>query len=105
MAYKLSETLEAIEDVTRTAEYLIENLKNKTAALKFLDQYKKEIKRLELFPFGYRGVGFEYRGYEIRIKPFDTYNLFFIVDVVNKEITILRILKDRQNWMALLSEL
>lgn len=104
MAYKLLETLEAIEDVTRTAEYLLKELKNKKATLNFLDQYNKEIKRLESFPFGYRGVGFEYRGYEIRLKPFDTYNVFFIVDMTNENIVILRVLKNKQNWQMLLQE-
>lgn len=67
MAYDVSE---AIEDVTRIAEYLHEILKNKKVVLDFLDHYNEEIKRLESFPFGYRG-------YEIRSKPFNTYNVFF----------------------------
>ncbi len=104
MAYKLRETREAIDDVARTAEYLAKTLKNPKAALNFLNKYDKEIQRLETFPFGYKGIGFEYRGYEIRLKPFDTYNIFFVVDEEEKEISVLKVLKNRQDWKTILGE-
>ena len=53
---------------------------------------------------GYRGIGFEYRGYEIRLKSFDTYNVFFTINLTNEEIVILRVLKNRQDWKAILLE-
>ena len=77
MQYKLHETREAVEDVAGMAEYIVRRFANPDAALSFLNQYDKEVQRLMNFPFGYRGVSFEYRGYEIRIKSFDTYNIFF----------------------------
>ena len=40
----------------------------------------------------------EYRGYDIRIKPFGTYNIFFMIDYVEQQVVILRVLKDKQNW-------
>jgi len=42
---------------------------------------------LETFPFGYRGISFEYRGYEIRLKPYDSYHIFFIVDTDIRTVT------------------
>lgn len=102
MRYSLRETKEAIEDITRQAAYMIEELENHKAALDFLDKYDEEVKRLACFPFGYRGISLEYRGYEIKLKSFGTYNIFFVVDMNENTITILRLLKDRQDWSAIL---
>lgn len=103
MLYKLKETNEAIKDVTELATYMIDRFKNQKAASDFVDRYDSEATQLCNFPYGYRGLSFEYRGYEIRVKPFDTYNLFFIVDSFEKTIVILRVLKDRQDWQTILS--
>jgi len=102
MTYKLRETTEAIEDVTNFATYMIDAFKNRKAAIDFLNEYDVQIQRLKTFPFGYRGVKFEYQGYEIRIKPYDTYNIFFTVDTANQEIIVLRVLKNRQDWKSIL---
>lgn len=102
MQYKLHETREAVEDVAGMAEYIVRRFANPDAALSFLNQYDKEVQRLMNFPFGYRGVSFEYRGYEIRIKSFDTYNIFFTVDIEEGRVYVLRVLKDRQDWKTIL---
>ena len=77
---------------------MIFSLKNEQAAINFLKQYYKQVQNLATFPFAYRGIGIMYHGYEIRMKPFLTYNVFFVVDEKTNQITILRVLKDRQNW-------
>ena len=100
--YKVRETHEAMQDVTNLAFYMVDEFKNQKAALDFLDHYDEKIQGLTTFPFGYRGVGFEYRGYEIRLKPYDTYNIFFVVDTNGGELIILRVLKDRENWQTIL---
>lgn len=102
MQYKLHETREAVEDVAGMAEYIVRRFANPDATLSFLNQYDKEVQRLMNFPFGYRGVSFEYRGYEIRIKSFDTYNIFFTVDIEEGRVYVLRVLKDRQDWKTIL---
>jgi len=102
MDYNIRETNEAINDVSSLAAYMIEQFANHKAALDFLDRYDLEALRLTSFPFGYRGISIEYRGYEIRIKPFDTYNMFFIVDTTDNIIYILRVLKNLQNWQEIL---
>ena len=73
-------------------------LKNEQAANNFLNQYDKQIQNLTIFPFGYRGTDIQYHDYEIHLKPFSTYNIFYIIDAIQRQIVILRILKDRQNW-------
>ena len=103
MQYRLQTTWKATEDVAGMAEYIVEKFKNSDAALIFLDKYDIEVQRLKNFPFGYRGVSFEYRGYEIRIKSFDTYNVFFTVDTEEHCVYILRVLKDRQDWKSIMA--
>jgi plasmid stabilization system protein ParE len=102
MAYSIIETHEAIDDVTALAAYMIDRFKNHKAALDFLDNYDMEVNRLSVFPFGYRGIGIEYRGYEMRLKPFGTYNIFFVVDIEENTIIVLRLLKNLQNWQSII---
>ncbi len=102
MKYSLIETKESIEDVAHLAVYMIQEFKNHKAAFDFLEKYDNEVSTLSYFPFGYRGISFEYRGHEIRLKPFDTYNIFFVVDNTENTITILRVLKNKQDWKSIL---
>lgn len=102
MQASIIETREAIDDVVNLAKYMIDKFKNASAAGRFVNEYEKQIELLSAFPFSYGGIGIEYRGYEIRIKPFDTYNLFFVVDTENETIIILRVLKNLQNWQKLI---
>ena len=62
--YRVRETQEAVRDVTSLATYIIDEFKNKKAALDldFLERYDEKIQGLTIFPFGYRSVEFEYRG-------------------------------------------
>lgn len=103
MTYKLIQTIEAKLDIKKLAAYMTYSLKNGQAANNFLNLYYKQIRNLKTFPFAYRGVGFEYQGYEIRMKTVSSYNILFTVDVKNNQIIILRVLKDRQNWRFILS--
>ena len=102
MNYKLQQTLEAEEDLFHISSYIIEEFSNKKAAADFLEHYHQKAGSLETFPFGYRGVSFEYRGYEIRLMPYDLYNIFFVVDAKEEKVIILRVLKDRQDWETIL---
>jgi plasmid stabilization system protein ParE len=100
--YNLIQTIEARNDLDNLVFYMIYSLKNVQASEHFLQQYYEQIQKLTIFPFGYRGIGITYQGYEIRMKPFLTYNIFFVVDEKTNQITILRVLKDRQNWKHIL---
>ena len=102
MMYNLVQTIEAKRDVKNMAAYMKYSLKNGQAANNFLDLYYKQIQNLKIFPFAYRGVGFKYQGYEIRMKIFTSYNILFTVDVENNQIIILRVLKNRQDWNSIL---
>lgn len=102
MLFSIQESNESIQDVINFAIYIKQQFKNEQAAENFMNAYDKEVSSLRYFPKGYRGINVEHRGYEIRIKPFDTYNIFFVVDEINQQVVILRVLKDRQNWNKIL---
>ena len=82
--------------------HMIYSLMNGQAASNFLNSYEKQLQKLTIFPFGYRDIGIKYHGYEIRMKPFLSYNIFYVVDATKNQITILRVLKDKQNWKNIL---
>lgn len=100
--YKVKPTIEAIIDVRNLAAYMSVSLKNIQAASNFLNLYNKQIQNLSLFPYAYRNIDFEYDGYQIRHKIFLSYNIFYVVDEENHQITILRVLKNRQDWTMIL---
>ena len=102
MLYEVVETDEAIEDIINFAAYIKGKFKNQQAIDNLLNNYNKQVQSLMAFPTGYRGISVGYRGYEIRIKPFDTYNLFFVVNEEEQRVTILRVLKNRQDWQRIL---
>lgn len=100
--YNVKQTRKAKEDVKGLAAYMLYSLKNGQAANRFLSEYENQIEILKIFPFGYQGVNFEYDGEQIRLKVFLSYNIFFVVDAEKQEITILRVLKDLQDWKTIL---
>ena len=101
--YRLVQTFEAKQDIKNLAAYMKFSLKNQQAANNFLDLYYKQIQTLKTFPYAYRGVNFTYKGYEIRMKAFSSYNIFYVIDTMNHRIIILRVLKSLQNWEFVLN--
>ena len=100
--YKILETDEAINDVSNLAIWIYEQYCNEAAAENLIDQYSNKIDALELFPHGFRGVSIEHRGYEIHFFPFSNYNIFFIVRDDHKDVVILRVLHQLQDWNRIL---
>ena len=102
MSYKTTHSLQAEHDLNNIVKYITCNLKNQKAASDFLDCYVEGLELLERFPFAYKLTGIKIRGYEVRIKKVESYNMFFSVDIDTKEITVLRILYARQDWDRIL---
>ncbi|MBP3325907.1 MAG: hypothetical protein J6L77_05745 [Coprococcus sp.] len=59
--------------------------------------------QLDIFPVGYDTTGFSYRGYEIYIKPYHSYLLFYTVDEYKSEVTVFRVLQDREDWQFIMT--
>ena len=102
--YNLRQTMESKGDVKNLAAYMMYFLKNYQAAEHFLIRYQREIHSLALFPLAYRSIHLTYQGYVIRIKPFSSYNIFYVADTELYQVTILRVLKNRQNWKDILHQ-
>ena len=102
MIFKIYETEEALRDLICMAQYISENLHNPKAARDFVAQYDAEIEKISQYPMAYKRIFLQYRTYEIRMKSFKTYHIFYIVNIEKKHIVVLRVLKDRQNWQYIL---
>lgn len=98
MEFKVQQTEDAVEDITHMAAYMIEVLHNHRAAMNFIEDYDKQINMIQAFPHSCRGTPYQYRGYEIKRRTFRTYLIFYIVDNSEHLITILRVLKTKQNY-------
>lgn len=98
MEYSLQQTDQAIEDVSSMAVYMALQLSNQKAATDFIDTYGKQLRLIQTFPFACREIHFHYDGQPVRKKSFLTYHIFYIIDDSLQLITILRVLKNRQNW-------
>ncbi len=96
--YSINHTIAVKKDITDIAYYICECLKNPSAADEFLQFIEYEIDQLEVFPFKYNGIGYRYDDKEIRMKPANEYNIFYVIDKKRKEITVLRILNRRKEW-------
>ena len=104
MEFRIQQTEEAIDDVSRMAAYMMETLHNQKAADDFLAMYNRQIDLLRTFPLGCRGIQYHYHGYQVMQKSFGTYYIFYIIDNSEHLITILRVLKHTQNLIQFFFE-
>lgn len=98
MKYRVLITEIAKEDVKEKKKYILKNFKYR----EYVDNFSKEIKRairgLDTLPVGYGTTGFQYRGYDIYLKAYKNYLLFYTVDKKTATVTVLRILQDGMDW-------
>ena len=85
-------------DVMNKKRYIIENFKYRDYAQNFSAKIKKAAQELDTLPTGYVTTGFQYRGYDIYMKPTSNHLLFYTVDEENMVVTVLRILQDGIDW-------
>lgn len=101
--YKVILTWEAIYDVTDISDY-IEAEFGKNRADRFQEDIKKEMEQL-----GYIGGGFPktrilYRNYEIHKKSFPPSVIFYIMLEEQREVHVLRVLREQRNWRKILGK-
>ena len=85
-------------DVMNKKRYIIENFKYRDYAQNFSAKIKKAAQELDTLPTGYGTTGFQYRGYDIYMKPNSNHLLFYTVDEVKMVVTVLRVLQDGMDW-------
>lgn len=81
MKYRVLITEIAKEDVKEKKKYILKNFKYR----EYADNFSKEIKRA-------------IRGYDIYLKAYKNYLLFYTVDKKTDTVTVLRILQDGMDW-------
>ena len=63
---------------------------------------KKILSSLDTFPSGHSSTEFSYKGYNIYLKPRNTYLIFYIIDENTLTVTILRVLQDGKDWKPII---
>lgn len=79
-------------------KYIIDTFKYREVGENFSKKIKKAAKELEVLPQGYSRTEFAYRGYDIYMKPPNTYLLFYTIDEIGQVVTVLRVLQDGMDW-------
>lgn len=98
MKYRVLITEIAKEDVEEKKKYILRNFKYREYADNFSREIKQAVYGLEILPVGYGTTGFRYRGYDIYLKAYKNYLLFYTVDKNTATVTVLRILQDGMDW-------
>ena len=96
-------TWEAIYDVTEIADY-IEQEFGRERAHRFEYEMKREISEIGFLGGIFGNTHIYYRSYNIFKKPFPPSIIFYIVKEPEKEIHILRVLRQERDWEKLLKE-
>lgn len=85
-------------DVKEKKKYILKHFKYREYAENFSQKIKVAAMQLKVFPSGYETTGFQYRGYDIYMKPQSNHLLFYTIDERTATVTILRVLQDGMDW-------
>lgn len=95
--YKIVLTWESIYDVAEIAEY-IEDKFSQEKADEFQENIQKEFCKITTNAKLYQKTYILYRGYDIYKKIFKPSLIFYLVKEEDKEIHILRVLREERDW-------
>ena len=101
--YKIVLSKDALQDIKNTKIYILQTFMYREYAENFSKEIKSAIKALDSFAEGYEKTGYSIEGLEIYYKPYSTYLLFFVVE--DTTITVIRGLKDRMYWQAIINRM
>lgn len=93
---------DALADIKEIKEYILITFKYRGYAENFSKKIKKAVQQLNVFPAGYRKTGYRIEGLEVYYRPYSTYLIFYVVK--EKEVIVIRILKDRVYWQAVIEK-
>ena len=96
-------TWEAIYDITDIADYIEAEFGLKRAN-QFQNDVQKQLNDLKILANAFSRTHIYYRNYHIFKKPFPPSIIFYIIKEPEKEIHILRILREECNWEKVLTE-
>ena len=100
--YKIEYTYSSRDDMRKMKRYILDTFKYRELGENFTKKMKEATEGLKELPTGFDTVGFQYRGYDIHMKPYRTYLFFYVVDNEKKTVTVLRVMKDGMDWQFIL---
>lgn len=96
--YKVQITNEAVSDLIQIYTYISKELNAPDIAIKQVDDIKKSIQSLDIFPFKNKIVPFEpWRTKQYRQQIINNFIIYYAVDKKIKIVTILRIFYKKRN--------
>ena len=105
MSYRIVISDEAINDLNNAADYIDYSLKNRDAANRLIDSFEENVLSLADFPERHPIPDDPYfAAYGIRYIEIGNYLAFYIVDNDKQEVSIIRFLYKRRDWIAILSK-
>lgn len=102
--YKIEYTHSGRDDMRKMKRYILEEFKYREYAENFSKKMKAAADSLKTLPTGYDTTEFQYRGYDIYLKPYYTYQIFFVIDEISHVVTVLRVLHDGMDWKMILKQ-
>jgi len=97
----IAEAAEA--DLDEIADYISDELKEPTTALKQLTRIQEAMATLEELPERHSFVQDKYLAAKgIRKLPIDNYLIFYTVNKITNTVNIVRVLHGRRNWESIL---
>ena len=96
--YEIKFLNNAIQDIYAIFNYISYYLNNKSAVMKLLDEFEKEINNIKLFPYSI-DIYMSDKKFEntYRIAKFGNYNIFYYIDEDKLCVTIVRVLHKKRN--------
>ena len=101
--YRVSIAALAVADIKNIRQYILDTFCYEAYAKDFSRKIADAIEKMNIFPLAYPKTSFVLEGYEIRFRPWKSYLIFFIVR--EDEVQIIRVLKDRMYWQAVLKRM
>ena len=100
--HKVVLTWEAIYDLVDIIEYIEKDF-GKARADSFQEKIMEQLKLLGNMAEAFGKTQMLYRNYSIYKKPFSPSIIFYVIDKVNEEVHILRILREEHDWKSFFS--
>ena len=100
--YKIEYTFSSRDDMRKMKKYILDTFKYRELGENFTKKMKEATEGLKTLPTGFDTVGFQYRGYDIHMKPYRTYLFFYVVDNEKKIVIVLRVMQDGMDWQFIL---
>lgn len=100
--YKIEYTFSSRDDMRKMKKYILDTFKYRELGENFTKKMKEATEGLKTLPTGFDTVGFQYRGYDIHMKPYRTYLFFYVVDEEKMTVTVLRVMQDGMDWQFIL---